>query len=122
MKSNEFTEELSKENIELINLLYEKLFEENTVHQKLINEIETYINAVDESLLTKDIFSEFEIVNNEIENNSLPDSKKEKQKLSLPPVTSKEVLNVLKVLIRYEEQISDNDDYNKILSNDLSKR
>jgi hypothetical protein len=62
------------------------------------------------------------IADNEIENNSSPDSEEEKEELPLPPVTSKEALNALKVLIRYEEQLSDNDDYNKIPSNDLRKR
>ncbi|CAG8580841.1 5108_t:CDS:2 [Diversispora eburnea] len=62
------------------------------------------------------------LADNEIENNSPPDSEEEKEGLPLPLVTSKEALNALKVLIRYEEQLTDNDDYNKISSNYLYKR
>ncbi|RHZ87116.1 hypothetical protein Glove_40g7 [Diversispora epigaea] len=127
INNSDSTEELSEENIELTNLLYEKSSEENTAHQKLINEIETYINAIDEPLLTEDILFESEIItmvvaDNEIENNLSPDSEEETEESPLPPVTSKEALNALKVLIRYEEQLSDNDDYNKVSSNDLCKK
>ena len=62
------------------------------------------------------------VADNEIENNLSQDSEEETEELPLPPVTSKEALNALKVLIRYEEQLSDNDDYNKVSSNDLRKR
>jgi hypothetical protein len=116
--------ESTEENIEFINL-YEKSPEKNTAHQKLINEIETYIDAIDEPLATEDILSESEIVSmimadDEIENNPSPDSEKEEEELPLPHITSKEALNALKILIRYEEQLSDDD--NGISSSDLRKR
>ncbi|RHZ73905.1 hypothetical protein Glove_228g87 [Diversispora epigaea] len=84
--------------------------------------MEIYNNAIDEPLATEDILSESEIVtmimtDNEIENNPSPDSEEEEEEL--PSVTSKEALNALKILIRYEEQLSDNDE---ISFNDLRKR
>ncbi|RHZ60431.1 hypothetical protein Glove_353g21 [Diversispora epigaea] len=92
----------------------------------LINN-KTYINAINEPFLTENILFESEIItiivaDNEIENNLSPDFEEKIEELPLPSVTSKKVLNALKVLIRYEEQLSDNDDYNKVSSNDLSKR
>ncbi|RHZ87473.1 hypothetical protein Glove_34g54 [Diversispora epigaea] len=127
INNSDSAEELFEENIKLTNFLYEKSSEENIIHQKLINEIETYINAIDEPLLTEDILSKSEIItmvvaDNEIENNLSPDSEEETEELPLSSVTSKETLNVLKILIRYEEQLSDNDNYNKVSSNDLCKR
>ncbi|RHZ86385.1 hypothetical protein Glove_51g17 [Diversispora epigaea] len=76
--------------------------------------MKTYINTINELLATEDILSESEIAtmimaDNEIENNSFSDFDEEEEEVP-SPVTSKEALNALKILIRYEEQLSDNNE------------
>ncbi|CAG8620021.1 4126_t:CDS:2, partial [Diversispora eburnea] len=99
------------------------IIKKNATYQKLITEIETYINAIDKLLATEDVLSESEIVtmilaDNEIENNTSPDPEEEEE-LPPPRITSTDALNALKTLIRYEEQLSDNE---TISQDELRKR
>ncbi|CAG8648919.1 1145_t:CDS:2, partial [Diversispora eburnea] len=78
------------------------------------NNSKTYINAIDELFVTEDVLSESEIVtmilaDNKIENNTSSDLEKKEEKLPPPCITSIDTLNILKILIRYEEQFSDNE-------------